>query len=476
MLLKSENSCKIIYRVTWLDKMKKKLIALIISITVLFSLLIFTGCIVDNNPSNIQEFYVSTSGSDNNNGSFEHPWRTIQHAMDLANPGDLIYVRGGVYSEKVTLERSGLSNAWITFRNYPGETPIVDGTGVSLNWGQGLIQIGSKDVKGVCYVLLNGFYCRDAGGNGVGIRTCYGHNITISNCTTNNTGNSGITADNGYDYPSIDPKPLPSHIKIYNNFIIDSNNAVNQEALTVSRVTHFELISNTLLNTHKEGICCKNDCSYGVIAYNDLATPGVSIYIGSSPNGEAHDFEVYGNYCHGRGNSIGISMEKCGDSENYYIYNNIFASDVHGFQYIDEQIQGDCSLGPKNVYFINNVFDVGNTAIKINPSTTRTYIRNVVIRNNIIKGSINSIFLGENQINNEIIIDHNLFTSTNYVYGTDYIIGDPKWVSESTGDYHLQSTSPAIDAGSSIDAPSIDYDNNPRPIGITFDIGAFEYS
>ena len=455
--------------------MKKKLIALSISIIVIFSLVVFTGCIVDNNPLNKEEFYVSTSGSDNNNGSFELPWRTIQHAMDVVNPGDVIYVRGGIYNENATLQRSGVSNAWITFKNYPGEIPVVDGTEISLDWGQGLIQIGSIDVQGVCYILLDGFYCRDALGNGVGIRTCYSHNITISNCTTNNTGNSGITADNGYDYPSVDPTPLPSHIKIYNNFIIDANNAATQEALTVSRVTHFGLIGNTLLNDHKEGICCKNDCSYGIIAYNDLATRGVSIYIGSSLNGKSHDFEVYGNYCHGKGNSIGISLEKCGESENYYIYNNIFASSVHGFQYIDEQIQGNCSKGLKNIYFINNVFDVGNTAIKINPATTETYMRNVVIRNNIIKGAINSIFLGKNQPESDVTIDHNLFTRGNNSYGTDYIIGNPEWINPSAGDYHLQSTSPAIDAGSNIDAPYVDYDKSPRPQGTAFDIGAFEY-
>ncbi len=474
MLLKSKINSKIIYWLIWVKDMKKKLIALNICIIFIISIFVFTGCIVDNNPSNKEEFYVSTSGSDNNIGSLEYPWRTIQHAMDVINPGDTVYVRGGIYNENTILQRSGVSNAWITFKNYPGEIPVLDGTGINLGWGQGLIQIGSIDFKGVCYVLFDGFYCRDAMGNGVGIRTCYSHNITISNCTTNNTGNSGITADNGYDYPYIDPTPLPSHIKIYNNYIIDANNAATQEALTISRVTHFSIIGNTLLDNHKEGICCKNDCSYGIVAYNDLVTRGVSIYIGSSINGKSHDFEVYGNYCHGKGNSIGISGENCGESENYYIYNNIFASSAHGFQYIDEQTQGSCLLGPKNVYFINNVFDVGNSAIKINPATTDTYIRNVVIRNNIIKGAY-SILLGENQPESDVTIDHNLFTNGDNIYGIDYITGNPEWVNPSAGDYHLKSTSPAIDAGSNIDAPYVDYDKYPRPQGSAFDIGAFEY-
>ena len=44
-----------------------------------------------------------------------------------------------------------------------------------------------------------------------------------------------------------------------------------------------------------------------------------------------------------------------------------------------------------------------------------------------------------------------------------------------SGDYHLKSISPAIDAGTSIDAPSTDYDNNTRPQGAGFDIGAYEF-
>jgi hypothetical protein len=44
------------------------------------------------------------------------------------------------------------------------------------------------------------------------------------------------------------------------------------------------------------------------------------------------------------------------------------------------------------------------------------------------------------------------------------------------GNFHLGSTSPAIDAAKSIvDAPSADYDGTTRPQGTNRDIGAFEY-
>lgn len=60
------------------------------------------------------------------------------------------------------------------------------------------------------------------------------------------------------------------------------------------------------------------------------------------------------------------------------------------------------------------------------------------------------------------------------------ISSDPLLVNSASGDYHLQSSSPAIDAGSSVDAPTVDFDGMSRPIdgdgtdGAAFDIGAFE--
>lgn len=58
------------------------------------------------------------------------------------------------------------------------------------------------------------------------------------------------------------------------------------------------------------------------------------------------------------------------------------------------------------------------------------------------------------------------------------LTGDPLFVSytgEATGDYHLQSGSPAIDTGTASNAPSSDFDGNPRPQGAGYDIGAYEF-
>jgi len=52
---------------------------------------------------------------------------------------------------------------------------------------------------------------------------------------------------------------------------------------------------------------------------------------------------------------------------------------------------------------------------------------------------------------------------------------DPRFMSLSGKDFHLQSTSPAIDAGMSISEVPNDYEGNTRPKGPRYDIGAFEF-
>ena len=63
----------------------------------------------------------------------------------------------------------------------------------------------------------------------------------------------------------------------------------------------------------------------------------------------------------------------------------------------------------------------------------------------------------------------------NEIYGNDYVEGDPQFIDASAADFHLQSGSPAIDTGSSVEAPADDYEGTSRPQGSGHDIGAFEY-
>jgi hypothetical protein len=81
------------------------------------------------------EFHVSTLGNDTNAGTQAAPLRTIQHAADLARPGDVITVHEGVYRERINPPRGGLSDTRrITYQAAAGEMVTITGSELVRNW------------------------------------------------------------------------------------------------------------------------------------------------------------------------------------------------------------------------------------------------------------------------------------------------------------------------------------------------------
>ena len=75
------------------------------------------------------EYFVSLDGDDRNMGTLDKPWGHIQRALMELKPGDVLTLRGGSYSEEVTV--SGLQGSPgnpITFRAYAGESVVLNGT------------------------------------------------------------------------------------------------------------------------------------------------------------------------------------------------------------------------------------------------------------------------------------------------------------------------------------------------------------
>lgn len=79
-------------------------------------------------PDGGRQRYVSTSGSDDGDGSFDRPWRTLPHAITLLEPGDVLNLRGGIhYLSELEVSLAGEPMRPVTIRSFPGETAVIDG-------------------------------------------------------------------------------------------------------------------------------------------------------------------------------------------------------------------------------------------------------------------------------------------------------------------------------------------------------------
>ncbi|MGV8095408.1 MAG: right-handed parallel beta-helix repeat-containing protein [Mangrovibacterium sp.] len=82
-----------------------------------------------------KEYHVSVQGNDRNNGSVSKPFRTINQAAQMAMPGDVIMVHGGVYREQVTPPRGGNSDTErIVYEAAPGEKVEIKGSEIIKDW------------------------------------------------------------------------------------------------------------------------------------------------------------------------------------------------------------------------------------------------------------------------------------------------------------------------------------------------------
>jgi len=79
-------------------------------------------------------WYVAMTGSNTNPGTITRPFRTIQQASDMAQPGDTIDIFGGRYHEQVTPPRGGTAGHPITYAAYPGQRVTIDGADPITGW------------------------------------------------------------------------------------------------------------------------------------------------------------------------------------------------------------------------------------------------------------------------------------------------------------------------------------------------------
>ena len=184
------------------------------SVALLFAAALLMGSQAALGATGGRTLSVAPRGSDASLGNESQPWRTLQHAVDQALPGDTVYVEAGVYPEEVTISRSGRQDASITVAARPGKAVTVQ----SLVLKQGVSHINLKDftVTGYRYwgIKLSGdnHHIHLTGlkilGGETGVRLTVGDSgqapqfgpvsyITIENCQIKGTIYTGVDGTPG---------------------------------------------------------------------------------------------------------------------------------------------------------------------------------------------------------------------------------------------------------------------------------------
>ncbi len=371
-------------------------------------------------------YYVSPGGNDNYSGASSAPFKTIQKAADIVNPGDTVIVKDGIYTDAnsdgriVTFSKGGISGGWVTFKAENTWGAVLDCQNNTTDYGfdvnAGYIRIEEFEVKG----CARGGIWSNASKSHVYI---YGNHIhDIGRWTGNEPyGRAGIFVGFGTGYHTID------------------SNVIH----TIGR-----------LNPNTTPPATQASCTYGI---------------------DVRCYQLdHGIYAYGHNNTI---------------INNVFYDDDSGWliQVAGGTAAGD---GPNwnivnNTFYGMNPRKDGHIVIWTAPGgTTAT---NVLIQNNISYGARNAFVHSLSGASSTWQFKNNLVYGARKLITGSYksliqpkesgnIIGqDPGFVDTSTYNFHLQSHSPAIDKGLAADAPSYDQDKRHRSQGSAIDIGAYEY-
>jgi len=459
-----------------------------------------------------QDFYVSDSnGSDNNSGTIESPYKTINKGISMVNAGGTVYVMEGVYQNEnygtvdpstntnmnnehvVTINKSGTEGAYITLRNYPGHTPKIQFD------GRGGIVI-SNDMN---YIIVEGFEVEgpaqdidydmaEADRNykiemaededdstnynhsyfgGKGIWGGYGahHNIIIRNNIVHDTCGSAIRFNDS------------DHILIENNIVYNSNwwtssassAIVLAESIAVAgdNTNDIKMIirGNIVYNnwnrirfyvTQLPDNSGNNNPNYGTANFQSI-WDGQGIYVTRSDPDYNGTFLFENNLCLNNGKN-GINFDHSHSASAIYQNNTLYFNGVHEIiqdlsvaegnpAHRGQKVGGIKANHVLNATVVNNIMvtrDSEFSALQLN----NVYGTRVATDNIIVNGTY---AWPATESNNLINVDPMFISAPETVNGPLTIEGT---------DFSLTEDSPAINAGNPSYSPTYDIEGNPRPV------------
>ena len=409
---------------------------------------VYDGLVQDTYPP--VTYYVDQNHpqtSDDNPGTENLPWLTIQKAADSVWAGDTVIVKSGTYTERITFENGtrGAAGQVITFKARPRRS-----------------------------VTMWGFYTR------------YAHYLRIEgfNIITD-PSLTGWTEQNGVFIAS-------DHVEVVDNYlynlkstaiagtsvgaVITNNHIYHSQAGLAISGSDWLVEGNEVerLFTYGDGDCdyarffgdnhvIRGNFFHGTL-FNEIGSAHVDCFQTFDNNGEfAHHVTFDGNVCYDFHQGFMGEAAYYGDISDLVFKNNIFA---HGGAW------GMSVHQIHNVTAVNNVFaDIQYHGIGFRDGATG------VVRNNIFYNAGSNYWASDG---GSVEGSHNILYTTEGAidpadFPNDLVNIDPLFANPAAEDYHIQAGSPAIDAGLNVGVTT-DLEGTPRPQGGGYDIGAYEFT
>src|SRR6266436_502085 len=358
-------------------------------------------------------YYVdAATGNDANPGTSGQPFRTLQQAANVVSPGDGVLVNDGVYTGGATVLG-------------------INRSGTATNW----IVFRAVHRWGA---IIDGQNNSSSAGVSVS-----GNYIAVEGFEIRGMSRSGMDAYNGNELVAA------SHdVRLARNHIHDIGRICTDD--TGGRAGIDAYASNMVIEEN-------------VIHDIGRLSPGEQGCQPSTTNWQNHDHGIY----HGVGDSI-------------IVRNNLMYRNIHGWSYHRYSGPGATARG---LYIVNNTFAVPNPD-KQGQIVIAGVTNNLVIENNVFyqpnttgiwfdaaDGGTWSGALVANNLSTNAVSWPSVsgLTSVGNIENTD-----PKFVNAAGFDFHLAVGSPDVDAGITVLSVLKDLDGVLRPLGLGYDIGAYE--
>ncbi len=406
----------------------------------------------------------AVGASDANSGLEARPWKTLTKAASVAGPGDTVLVRSGTYAQTLKPLKSGTAAGRLTFKARGGDSVTLD--------GQNLLSTGINLSMPASYTRVEGFEVRNFTGTGVFIQAWGSQGSTNVEVVGNrihdnkgdaisarNSANSFIENNeiyaNGLTAVAIGGQYGSTNLTIRGNDIHYNGKDGVQGGGNGVVVEHNRIYDQFHTSQHQDGLDMSGIRNL-TVRYNTIFDVTQPVYV-HNQEGPCSGIKVYGNV----------------------FYNDRYAT-VRGGQspgvFVDARFAGE---GVTDVEIHSNTFGwTGYSGVRIFGA-----VSGVTLRNNILFES--GIGIGATTVTN-VSSDYNLFFKSVIpsMEGSHSRTADPQFVSYSRNaswDFHLLTTSPAIDTGDptlgaaiTLPADFHDLDRQPRPRGGTYDAGALE--